>query len=152
MTRFAKGVLYMHSFKTHFLSPLVNYINGLIAHDWLMRLAINLAALCDIWKWKWNQWKSFGCFYWRHSLCLPLHGSLPTPTLPLYRSASGSGICYASKYLSNIADNLTSYPVYSRHNELPWIAIDLWRNMCMHSNHSWVILNLIFQNCIYKYL
>ena len=39
------------------------------------------------------------------------------PTLPLYRSASGIG--YASKYLSNMAGNLASYPLYSRHSELP---------------------------------
>ena len=31
-------------------------------HDWLISLAMNLAALCDMWRWKWHQWMSFGCF------------------------------------------------------------------------------------------
>ena len=30
--------------------------------DWLMSLAMDLAALCDIWRWKWHQWMPFGCF------------------------------------------------------------------------------------------
>ena len=60
-------------------------------HDWLISLAMDLAALCDMWKWKWHQWMPFGRFYWRHSLFLPLCGYLPTPTLPPYRSATGIG-------------------------------------------------------------
>ena len=32
VTRFAKGVLYMHSFKTHFSSPSVSYINVPTTH------------------------------------------------------------------------------------------------------------------------
>ena len=25
-------------------------------HDWLMSLAMDLAALCDMWRWNWHQW------------------------------------------------------------------------------------------------
>ena len=32
VSRFAKGVLYIHRFKTHFSSPFVSYINGLTAY------------------------------------------------------------------------------------------------------------------------
>ena len=46
-------------------------------HDWLMSLAMDLAALCDIWRWKWHQWVPFGCFWWRCSLCPSLSGSPP---------------------------------------------------------------------------
>ena len=110
VTRFAKRVLYMHSFKTHFLPLFVNYINGPTAHvfntteawtvcfhsglflkpvwcpqalGWtskiphlslesrqltesphtcLMSFSMDLAALCDMWRWKWHQCKSLGCF------------------------------------------------------------------------------------------
>ena len=31
-------------------------------HDWLMSLAMDLAVLCDIWRWKWHQWMPFGWF------------------------------------------------------------------------------------------
>ena len=31
-------------------------------HNWLMNLVVGLAALCDMWKWKWHQWKLFPCF------------------------------------------------------------------------------------------
>ena len=30
-------------------------------HDWLMSLAMGLAALVDMWRWKWYQWMPFGC-------------------------------------------------------------------------------------------
>ena len=41
-------------------------------------LAMNLAALCDIWRQKWHQWMPFGCFQSRCSLCPPLHGYPPS--------------------------------------------------------------------------
>ena len=67
-------------------------------HNWLMSLSMHLAALCrklcDMWMWKWHQWKLFGCFQWRRRLYPPLHVS-PTAPHPIYRSASGMG--YASK-------------------------------------------------------
>ena len=31
-------------------------------HDWLMSLAMDLAALCDMWRWKSHQWMPFVCF------------------------------------------------------------------------------------------
>ena len=31
-------------------------------HDWLMSLATDLAALCDMWRLKWHQWMPFGWF------------------------------------------------------------------------------------------
>ena len=89
-------------------------------HDWLMSLATDLTALCDMWRWKWHQWMPFG---WRHSLCLPLCGSPPASTLPPYNSSSGSS--YTSKTLSKMMGNSANYPVYSRYSELPWIAISL---------------------------
>ena len=64
-------------------------------HDWLMSLAMGLAALCDMWRWKWRQWVPFGCFQCRSSFSLPLCGCLPIPIFPASRSASGIG--YASK-------------------------------------------------------
>ena len=42
--------------------------------------------------------------------------TLPPPTLPPFRSATGIG--YTSKKLSKMAGNPASYPVYSRYNEL----------------------------------
>ena len=65
---------------------------------------------------------------WRCSLYAPLVAPCLPLTVPAYRSADGIG--YTSKKLSKMAGNSTGYPVYSRHGDLPWIAIDLWRNMC----------------------
>ena len=31
-------------------------------HNWLMSLAADLTALCNMWIWKWHQWMPFGCF------------------------------------------------------------------------------------------
>ena len=43
-------------------------------HDWLMRLAMDLAALCDIWMSKWHQWTPSSCFQCCCSLKrLPTH-------------------------------------------------------------------------------
>ena len=47
---------------------------------------------------------------------------------PPCRSASGIG--YTSKNYLKWWGKPASYPVYSRYNELLWIAIDLWRNTC----------------------
>ena len=43
----------------------------------------------------------------RHSLCPPLHGYPPAPTLPSCRSATDIG--YASKKLSKMVGNSASY-------------------------------------------
>ena len=42
--------------------------------------------------------------------------------------------------------NSASYPVYSRHSELPWIGGETCAGS---SNHSWDILNGISQNWIF---
>ena len=76
-------------------------------HDWLLSLDTDLAALCDMWRWKWNQGMSFSCFHCWYSLCLPLCGCSPAPTLPPYRSAGGIG-----------------YTIYSK-NDLKWLAFQL---------------------------
>ena len=47
-------------------------------HDWLMSLAIDLASLCDMWRWKWYQWKSFGVF--SEDIAFACH--FATPCLP----------------------------------------------------------------------
>ena len=31
-------------------------------HEWLISLAMDLAALCDMWRWKWHQWMLFDWF------------------------------------------------------------------------------------------
>ena len=49
-------------------------------HDWLMSLAMHLAALCDIQTWKWHQWMLFGCFQSRSSLYSPLWLPTCSPT------------------------------------------------------------------------
>ena len=51
------------------------------------------------------------------TLWLPAHLTLPPLVTPV-------------KCLSKMVGNSASYPVYSRHNELPWIAIDLCWNTC----------------------
>ena len=64
-------------------------------HDLLMSLATYLVTLCDMWRWKWHQWMSFGCSQYGHSLFLPLCCSPPSRTLHPYRSACG--VPYTSK-------------------------------------------------------
>ena len=56
---------------------------------------MDLAALCDMWRLKWHQGKSFGCFH--EDLVFSRHFLAPhlAPTLLPYRSASGIG--YDSK-------------------------------------------------------
>ena len=46
-------------------------------HDWLMSLAMDLAALCDMWRWKWYQWMPFGYCQCGCSLSPSLCGSPP---------------------------------------------------------------------------
>ena len=83
-------------------------------HDCLMSLVMDAPALCDMWGKNgingshlavFNEDKAFACHF-------------VTPRLlPPYRSASGIG--YASKKLSKMMNISASYPVYSRHSELP---------------------------------
>ena len=97
-------------------------------HDWLMSLAMDLAALCDILTWKWHQWMPFGCFQCGYGLFLPLHGSPQPPTLHPYKSAYGIG--YASEKLSKMVGNSATYPFNSWWRERLRIAIESWWIAC----------------------
>ena len=77
-------------------------------HDWLMILTMDLAALCDMRRWKWYQWMPFGCFWLRPILWPSLCGCPPTPILQPYRSANS--ISYSSK---NLVGNSASYSLDS---------------------------------------
>ena len=74
-------------------------------HDWLMSLAMDLPALCDMWRWKWHQRMPFGWFWWRRSFCPPLRGYPP--------SGSATDIGYTSKKLSKMMGNSASYSPHS---------------------------------------
>ena len=50
------------------------------SHDWLVRLAMDSVALCDMWSWKWYQLMPLYCFQFWQRICPPLCGS-PTPLL-----------------------------------------------------------------------
>ena len=60
-----------------------------------MNLPMDLAALCDIYRWKGHQWKWFGGFCEDVAFACHLVALRPPPTLSPYMSASGIG--YASK-------------------------------------------------------
>ena len=53
-------------------------------HDWLMSLTMDLAALCDMWRWKWHQWMPFTVFSediaFAHHFVAP---RLPPPSHPI---------------------------------------------------------------------
>ena len=53
-------------------------------HDRLMSFTMDLAAFCNKWRWKWHQWKSFGCFIedvaFAHHL---VTHHLPPPSYPI---------------------------------------------------------------------
>ena len=69
-------------------------------HHWLMSLAMDLAALCDLWRWIWHWWTPFGYLQYWYNLWLSLYGY--PPTLPPHRSASGIGYT-SKKYLERQA-------------------------------------------------
>ena len=89
--------------------PLASRQPAVIHHTtgWWVWPSIYLTALCDMWRWKWHQWMPFGCFWWRRSLCPPLRGYPPTPTLQPCRSATDIG--YTSKKLYKMVGNSASY-------------------------------------------
>ena len=99
-----------------------------LPHDWIMSLVMDLAALCDTW----GENGTNGCYLAviTEDIDFALHFvALRSPfILPPYRSASGIG--YTNKNYLKIAGNSASYPVYSGHSELSWMAIYLWRNTC----------------------
>ena len=53
-------------------------------HHWLMRLGMDLAVLCEVWRWKWHQWMPFGFFQCWRSLFPSLHGYPHPATLLKY--------------------------------------------------------------------
>ena len=55
-------------------------------HDWLMSLAMGLAALDDMWRWKWYQWMPFVAF--SADIAFACH-FMATCLPPPYRSGSG---------------------------------------------------------------
>ena len=82
-----------------------------------MSFSMDLTALSDMWRWKWHKWKPFGEYVaFAHYFVAPC----PPTTLQPYRRSNG--IFYISKRQSKMVDNSASYPVYSRHSKLPWIA------------------------------
>ena len=82
-------------------------------------LAMHLVALCDIWRWKMALMEIIWLFLvWICSLCPPLCGSLSTPH-PI------GVLVVLTTPVAKMVGNSASYPVYSRHSKLPWIAIDL---------------------------
>ena len=92
-----------------------------LPHDWLISLAMDLAAWCDMWRWKWHQWMPFDCFSEDVTFAATL--SLPTCSPPSHLIEVLVVLATPVKILSKMAGNSASYPVYSRHSELPWIAI-----------------------------
>ena len=88
-------------------------------HDWLMSLAMDLATLYNYVTCGGENSTNGSHFpVFSEDIAFACHfvaTHLPPP-LPPYTSTSGIG--YASKKLSKMAGNPTSYPVYSRYNEL----------------------------------
>ena len=80
-------------------------------HDWLVSLAMDLATLCDMWRWKWHQQMPFGCF--SEDLAFAHHFVATRPPLTLPPCRSASGIDYPSKTLSKMVSYSASYPFYS---------------------------------------
>ena len=80
-----------------------------LLHDWLMSLAMDLAALCDMWRLKWHQWMPFAWFCWRRSFCPPLRG-YPPPSHPIRVVLA---LAMPVKKLSKMPGNLTIgiYPI-----------------------------------------
>ena len=100
-----------------------------LPHNWLMSWTINLAALCDMWSWKWHQWTSFGCFQCGRSLCLLLRGSLPLPpSTPIEILVA---LATPAKNFK-MAGNSVSYPFNSWCMDRLWIAIESWKIACKH--------------------
>ena len=79
-----------------------------------MSLAIDLAALCECGGENGINRSHLAVF--SEDVAFAHHCMAPCPPTP-YRSTSGIG--YAGTRLSKMVSNSASYPVYSRHSELP---------------------------------
>ena len=90
-----------------------------LSHDWLMSLAMDFAALCDMWRWKWHLLIATIWLFSVQTQPLPATLWLPAcPHLPLYKGDSGIG--YTSKKLSKMAGNSASHPLNN------WLIDRLW--------------------------
>ena len=68
-------------------------------HNWLVKLT-DLAALCDMWSWKWYQSMPFGHFQFLKSHFLPFCGS-HYPTLHPYKRDFGINYVFEKLYIWN---------------------------------------------------
>ena len=100
-------------------------------YNWLMRLAMDLAALCGMYR---GQNGINGCHLAVFSLDVAFaHHFMAIcllPTIPPYRNASDIG--YASKKLSKMVGNSASYLLNSWLTDGLQIAIELWQISCKH--------------------
>ena len=119
--------------------PIDKHIAGCNSiHDWLMSLAMDLAALCDIWSWKRHQWMPFGCFQLRCSLCLPLHG---------YPSAPNSHPVGVLVILATLVNKLSNGIDLIQRRTREWHALE--SNPL--STKIWNIHHQVWVNALMKY-
>ena len=105
---------------------------------WTSRQSVVIHHMTSWWVWPWiylfcvtsrGENDTNRCYWAVLVKTCPLPITLWFPACPHPPHLWGD-IGYSSKKLFNMAGNLTSYPIYAGHSELPWIAIDLWRNTC----------------------
>ena len=101
-------------------------------HNWLMSLAMDLAALCDMWGWNGSNLAVF-----REDIAFSHHFITPC-LLPPNRSASDTD--YTSKKLSKMAGNPAIHPVYSRYSELR--TLNSYRFVEKHAQAALIILEI----------
>ena len=82
-------------------------------YNWLMNLAVDLAALCDVWRWKMVPVDTIWFFYWWCSLCLILF----PPPFTLYPYNSACDIGYTNKQIDTlITKNQALQILYLKHH------------------------------------
>ena len=87
---------------------------------WLMSLAMDLAALCDMWRWNGTNGSHFPVF--SEDVTFSHHFVATRPPPPSHTIGVLVVSAMPVKKLSKMTGNPASYPVYSRYNELLWIA------------------------------
>ena len=121
-------------------------------HNWLVGLVIDLAALCNVWRWKWYQLMLFDCFQFYRAIArhfVASHKPLPPPT----PNAVWVLVVLATsvKELSKMVDNSASYPFNSWHTDELWIT---WNCVELHVinclPHQDAILQIV--NSVYWWL